>query len=355
MRFWQTVHWFYTSLCNEKCRFCFKPVFADETDKSRTLAEKLVKGKIKKAVITGGEPLLLGNLEAGLKILNEAGIDTIIHTNATLLNEGRIKSLVGLVDEIAVPIDSMNRNLQEYLRGKDCLLQVKRALKQLEDKDVRIGIHTVATSLNIKDIPEIYRFIKQHRFDYWKIYEFNPYLIKERFGNIDRFGEIEELNGPYPTESDGGVYSLFADFLLMEEKFQHDKRVKFVGVNDYNRTPYFFLGPNGEVFVAFWFLQGKRSLIGNILEEGFDVVKKKAVDAYNEGVLFDEEAFIETRANQPLWARVAWEGNYFPEELEDVEPEYQERFFYLSNLYLNRLKKQGDAPLDAELTYIYSR
>ena len=126
----------------------------------------------------------------------------------------------------------MNRDVQRYLRGKDCLPQVKKTLKQLQDKDVRIGIHTVVTSLNINNIPAIYKFLNKHRFDYWKVYEFNPDLVTDRFSNIDRFLEIENLSGDYATKEDGGVYCLFAEFLLMEEKLQRDRRVQFVGIND---------------------------------------------------------------------------------------------------------------------------
>jgi hypothetical protein len=47
--------------------------------------------------------------------------------------------------------------------------------------------------------------------------------------------------------------------------------------------------------------------------------------------------------------RAAWEGNFFPEELEDVRPGYHGKFMHLSRLYLDRSIKQGYIPEGAEL------
>jgi len=127
-----------------------------------------------------------------------------------------------------------------------------------------------------------------------------------------------------------------------------DKRVQFVGVSDYNRAPYFFLDSNGEVYLATWFSQARKP-IGNLLTEGFRKVKNRAIGEYSKGPLYDEEAFIETEQCQPLWARAAWEGNFFSEELEDLNPKYYDKFRHLSDLYLTRIKKQGKAPINAEL------
>ncbi len=152
MEFWQRAHWFATSLCNEICKFCFRPEFQfeDSPEVTQTLATKLVNNDIKEVIFTGGEPLLLKSLDSGLKTLSNANIYTGIHTNATLLTPKRLESLATLVDEIAIPIDSLDKQTQEYLRGTDCLLKVKKIFRQLQDLNIKIGIHTVATKANIK-------------------------------------------------------------------------------------------------------------------------------------------------------------------------------------------------------------
>lgn len=354
MEFWKRMHWFLTSKCNERCRFCFKPNFDyNDSENGETLAQLLADNDVKEVIFTGGEPLLSKSLESSLGVLVNVGVDTSIHTNAMLLNPKRLKGLVTLTTEIAIPIDSMDRRTQEYLRKIDCLSQVKRVLEQLQDSDVRIGIHTAATAININHIPQIYDFLCKGRFDYWRIYEFNPNLVSDRFESVSRFKEAEKLSGKKATASDGGVNCLFADFLLMEEQMVKygDKRVQFVGVSDYDRVPYFFLDSNGDAYLATWFSQGRKPM-GNLLAKGFRKVRNRALREYSKGPLFDEEAFIETEQDQPLWARAAWEGNYFVEELEDVNPRHYERFRHLSRLYLDRIKRQGKAPVDAELAIL---
>ena len=88
--------------------------------------------------------------------------------------------------------------------------------------------------------------------------------------------------------------------------------------------------------------------MGNILKEGFEIVKERAIQADAQGPLFDEDAFIETEDDSPLWTKYAWEGNYFPEEVEAIDPMYHTSFIYLSELYLERLRRQGKVPEKVE-------
>jgi MoaA/NifB/PqqE/SkfB family radical SAM enzyme len=356
MEFWQRVHWYATSKCNEKCRFCFKPDFEgkDSAENVGTLARQLVDGGIEKVIFTGGDPLLLKNLDAGLKVLHDAEVDTTIHTNGTLLNPKRTKELVGLLDEIAIPIDSIDRETQAYLRRTDCLPKVTDVLERLQEEDIRIGIHTVATARNIEDVPGIYDFLRQRRFDYWKVYEFNPDLVGDKLKSEARIKEIRKLTGKQATMSDGGVNCLFAQYILMEEQMskQNDKRVQFAGVHD-DKDPYFFLDNTGDVHFCNWFLQGERKYIGNIRKEGFETVRDKIVEADEAGPSLYEEAFIETESDRPFWVKAAWDGNLDYEELEALHPRHYEKFDKLSRLYFNRLKRQGVIPEDIDFTSLF--
>jgi MoaA/NifB/PqqE/SkfB family radical SAM enzyme len=352
MEFWQRVHWFATSACNQKCRFCFRPRFnhEDSPEVTRRLAEILAENEVREVVFTGGEPLLLKSLNTGLEILHNAGVKTSLHTNATLLTRKRLDCLKELVDDIAIPLDSTDRETQNYLRNSDCLQKIEEALEQLQSRKIKIGIHTVATIKNISHIPRIYRLLKGRRFDYWRIYEYNPELVTDRFKNVSRFEETEALRGEMPTNQDGGVNCLHAKFLLMEERMaQHtDRRIQFVGISDFDRKPYFFLDTAGNVYFCKWFLQGKRVDIGNLLKEGFKTIKEKVIRADREGALFDEDAFIDTLGDTPLWVRAAWEGNYEWEELDEIHQRHYNQFVHLAELHIQRGKRQGYIPRNAK-------
>lgn len=334
MEFWQRVHWFATSKCNLNCKYCFKPDFQHEDSKEAVekFAKMLAENGIREVIVTGGEPLLLEHLDDGLRVLADKRIDVSVHTNATLIDKKRLDGLVELVDEIAIPIDSMHRGTQAYLRQSACLSKVKSVLEQLQEKKVRIGIHTVATDINISHMPSIYRFLRNRRFDYWKIYELNRELSNSRSLELDTC----------PAESfDAGTNCLFAKFLLMADKMAKfkDKRVKFVGTKDYDRTPYFFLNTRGDAYYADWYSQGERTLIGNIFKEGFKSVQDKVKHAKEQCEQFNVERFNQFLQELPLFARL-WEGNYWEEEAEEVERPFWARTHKLASIYAKRAAKQ---------------
>jgi len=340
MEFWQKVHWFTTTDCTRKCRICFRPIFSTQKARAEKLAEILAKNA-KKVVLTGGESLLFGELDRVIEILNAGGVDISLHTNADLLTKKRLEYLASRVDEIAIPIDSLHPQTQDYLRGPKAIKSFKRAYEMLQDTNLRVGVHTVVTAINASHVNAIYDYICRGKFTQWSVYEFNDEIVADGLTSLQRFQEIERLKGKPATENDGGVNCLLAKFLLLEPQFARDKRVRFAGVKDYDRNPYFFVNSFGEALYTNWFSQGKRTNIGNLVTEGFEVISKKAQEAEEQGPLFNEELFAETEQNMPLWARYVWQGNFFDEEIENLHPRYHQRFAQLAKLYRNRLVRQG--------------
>lgn len=343
MEFWQKVHWFTTPNCTRKCRMCFRPIFKRDNDfsTSKKLARILSKN-VKEIVFGGGEPLMFGGLDNVIEILHNSKLDISIHTNADLLTPKRLEYLTEKIDEIAIPLDSLHPQTQTYLRGSGALTTFKKAFERLQDTSLRIGIHTVATAVNIYHLPAIYQYLKQNgKFDVWSIYEFNENLIPDRFSSAHRVKEIEKLVGLPATLQDGGVNCLLAKFILLEKDFARDKKVRFAAVKDCNRNPYIFVNSRGDVLYTNWFSQSKRILLGNVITEGFEAIKRKALEAESNGPLFNEELFIETEQDSPLWARCAWHGNYLPEELENINPRYYKKFSELTDLYKKRLIKHS--------------
>ena len=61
----------------------------------------------------------------------------------------------------------------------------------MQDYDFKLVYHTVATYLNVDDIPNLYEnFIKETDFDCWRIYLFNMELARE--SNFGRKWDIKE-------------------------------------------------------------------------------------------------------------------------------------------------------------------
>jgi MoaA/NifB/PqqE/SkfB family radical SAM enzyme len=173
------VHWYVTDRCNLDCGYCFKPEFFYHEDRNRNvnLAHILADSDVAQVTLGGGEPTLVGNLSEIVDILKKGGKYVSLHTNGLLLDNNALERLG--VDDIALPIDSTDRETQRELRGERFLAtlgKLPNLASTILRGGIRLGYHTVFTAINHQHIPKVYDFIKRIGFDYWKIYEFNDDL-----------------------------------------------------------------------------------------------------------------------------------------------------------------------------------
>jgi MoaA/NifB/PqqE/SkfB family radical SAM enzyme len=351
------IHWFLTSRCNLNCSYCFKPRSLAPSSESETqilkLADILVDGGVKMVTLGGGEPMLVEALNPLVEKLKHSGLYVSLHTNGTFLDEERVAQLASYVNDVALPLDSLNSDVQDsFGREKNHVTRFKRQIEQIGDAGIQPNIHTVASLDNIGEMPSIYRFLKSKKFGYWRIYEFNEDMIDDKFSGVNRFQEVMGLAGQ-ATESDyrdGGVKSLLGRFLLMEERMKKhkDKRVQFVGKRD-KKAPYVFLDNSGDVRYCTYFTT-ERKTVGNLFRDGFLGVQGKLKEALKQGVFFDEDGFINSFQDMPLFARL-WEGNYWTEEVDGfsnpqdasekgIDQRYAPTILRLEGLYSKRMMKQ---------------
>jgi len=284
------IHWYFFDGCNLDCVPCFQPHihYKAPPNRLKTLARILVDNDVEKVILGGGEPLLEKHLDEILRILKQGDIYVSLHTNGTLLDNRRITRLSGLVDDIAIPIDSANRETQRELRGDgflpvfDSLHDIAAAIK---GNEMGLGYHTVFTMANHKDMPAIYAFIRNTDFDYWRIYEFNDYLAyssltmkklctkkKEQKKFLKRMEAIRSLRGTEgPQEK--AVDKLFPLFKKASRRMRRykDPRIQFAPIAGVEE-PYMFLDNAGDI-TTYDCLSGTRRIeFGNILQDGFDNV-----------------------------------------------------------------------------------
>jgi MoaA/NifB/PqqE/SkfB family radical SAM enzyme len=345
------VHWYITDRCNLKCGYCFKPEFSYHEDESRNvnLARILANTDITKVTLGGGEPTLARNLAEIIHILKQSGKYVSLHTNGLLLDDKTISELE--VDDIALPVDSTDRDTQRRLRGKRFLAVVDK-LPQLASKilerGIKLGYHTVFTAINYQEIQEIYDFINKKGFSYWRIYEFNDDLaLRTAF---DAGGSQEELKsrikiiekfGGSGTPTKGHIDCVLAKFLLSEQQMKkhNDKRIKFVGRRD-TSEPYAFLDNCGNVSYYTWLSQGERRIIGNIISDSYQTIRERLQEVHDKDWEFDnkteDEFWWATVGNMPIWARL-WDGTYFHEEIEKIKPAFLDDVIALSELHTKRV------------------
>ncbi|MCX6815161.1 MAG: radical SAM protein [Candidatus Aenigmarchaeota archaeon] len=345
------VHWYVTGECNSKCVYCFGP--HEVTDSSYEMEDvaHVLAGNAKKVILTGGEPLVK-DLDRVLRILKQGGVYVSLHTNGILLDERKIEGLSGLVDDIAIPIDSTNRRTQRGLRDSNFMPVYDRLgslAESIQKRGMGLGYHTVFTKLNRGDIPGIYKFVKGTGFDYWRIYEFNDDLARSKFIGMHSGHEISEQQikewksisslTDAGTPKKGYTDDLSADFLLTEREMKRhrDKRVQFVLPTD---GTYIWVDNEGNATYYDGFSFSKRRQLGNIIDEGFPPVTERLKEIHEHGIANDgfcEEDFVNRMQDAALWARY-YDGWCDAEELEEVSPRYHELLFDLVRLYGKRVQ-----------------
>ncbi len=357
----EQIHWFLTNRCNENCSCCFRASEAKGAGQVtlEKLASTLADGKIKQVTLGGGEPTLVKGLDRITRILADGKIDVRLHTNGLLLTPELIKRISPYLASIAIPLDSLNERVQTQIRDDKFIPTLRRIdelSKQIKDSGLTLGYHTVFTDLNSGEIPRIYDFLDKTGFDYWRIYEFNANLARQRLidtakrslseGESERvlreYLNISLLEGPISHEK-GCTDCLLAKFLLMEEKMQRSKdaRVNFVAVRD-PKPPYAFLYNSGNLHFYRWFSGAKMRTLGNVFSENLPKLMKKLQGIEKKGRVYDLESqnewFNATMGDVPIWARLD-EGAYFSEEIEEINPRYEQRVLQLSELYEQRREK----------------
>lgn len=342
------VHWYVTGACNlNTCLYCFDPYnIPNETGSMEYLASILVDNGVRKVTITGGEPLLVKDLDKVLGILNKGGAYVSLHTNGLLLDERRIAGLSGLADDIAIPLDSTNRETQRKLRGYRFVPTFDRLAElaaSIQENGMDLGYHTVFTALNRHDMPDIYKFVKETGFEYWRIYEFNDALVFSKLISL-REGEkarkrIRYLQGRSSARK-GHTDCLYAHFLLTEKEMKKhkDKRMQFVGSND-TQVPYAFLDNSGDIRYYTSFSYDKRRHVGNIIREGFPAVMAKFKDISEQCPYYGDEDLWDEFQKRTMDA-APWERYYDgidPQEIECMSPGYYKLFMDLVKLHTKRV------------------
>ena len=166
------VHYGLTHRCNLRCRMC--SIYQDEKE-----GEELSIIQIDKAFdflkslgiiyvsIGGGEPFLRKDLPLIISILRKKGFFVRLLTNGTLTNEDLVREVIlnGL-REVSISLDTLDPQKQDYICN--CNGSWEKIIKSIEffrnilpnDKAMLL-INTVVSPLNIMELPELSKFVKE--------------------------------------------------------------------------------------------------------------------------------------------------------------------------------------------------
>ncbi len=164
------IHYGVTHRCHLRCRMCSVWKGGDK-GKELSLSEikSLARGLRSLGAISvalgGGEPFMREDLSKIVRIFRDEGLWVRVVTNGIKSTPEDIRAVVqaGLTSA-SISLDSLSPRTQDFIhRSKDTLPKIMRSLdlfkKLLPRKGKRLLLNTVVSRLNLKELPEIARFV----------------------------------------------------------------------------------------------------------------------------------------------------------------------------------------------------
>ncbi|NJD76243.1 MAG: radical SAM protein [Candidatus Methanoperedens sp.] len=217
------VDLYITRKCNLNCIYCFANAkYTDSQtrnyrcnemrlDRINYLIDQIAELETKKIILTGGEPTLRPDLPKIIQRLSNYGIDVFLATNVYSMNDKLAKELrdSGLT-KIQAKLDAANPKIQDKLsRVKGSYGKLIRGIKTLKKYSFKISVVSIATSWNIKEIPEVVKICADLGID-----EFNPRIYTPGIWALHGRG------GSYLNPSSNSILWLYQRIEELQEEYK---------------------------------------------------------------------------------------------------------------------------------------
>ncbi|MCC7484935.1 MAG: radical SAM protein [Burkholderiales bacterium] len=163
------VSWNLTRRCNLACAHCYldavqrKSAVRDELDTGECLAVMEQLGRSAPGamlVLTGGEPLMRGDLVDLVSAAKDAGLMPVIGTNGTVLDATRAESLANAgAAGVSISIDSSGPRFHDRLRGVEgAWARARRGISAAREARLSLAVQTTVFEENRHDLPALADF-----------------------------------------------------------------------------------------------------------------------------------------------------------------------------------------------------
>ncbi|MDE6003109.1 MAG: radical SAM protein [Prevotella sp.] len=161
------VDFFITKHCNLSSKHCFEGSAPSLEIKQFSQKEiiyfiqQLKSANIQTLKITGGEPFSHPNIKQILKEVESAHFETIVLTNATLIDDEAINLIKTSKVQLGISLDGITSQTHDYVRGNGAFEKTIAVLRKLSHNSIRFAITCSITNNNRNQINDIANFVLQ--------------------------------------------------------------------------------------------------------------------------------------------------------------------------------------------------
>lgn len=158
--------WNLTNRCNLYCKHCYSSANQEKSEELtfeevQRVARQIAKEGVKFVILSGGEPLLRGDIHEISELLRNLGIRTYLSTNGLLINRENVKTIKKRYDYVGISIDG-TPEVHDRFRGKKHAFETSlNALMLCLKEGIKTGLRFTLTEQTAYSLPFIFELAQE--------------------------------------------------------------------------------------------------------------------------------------------------------------------------------------------------